>query len=240
MKIVVTILLTLALVNSQILPGTTTCCEENQITVSGSGRASGQPDVAEVSIRLQEKGTTTAEAVQALSAKTSQTLAVLTQNQISNQDYETGSLNVFPEYSFLNGRNEVIGQTASQSLTVRVRNLDAKGESVARLIDALAAVNGININSVTFDILDKTQLQTEARAAAFNDAKQKAEDFASAAGVRVGRVLTIDDNSFVSSPPIEFANVARLSVAASDSVQTSIPVGELEVSYSTNVVFQLR
>lgn len=149
-------------------------------------------------------------------------------------------MNVFPEYSFLNGRNEVIGQTASQSLTVRVRNLDAKGESVARLIDALAAVNGININSVTFDILDKTQLQTEARAAAFNDAKQKAEDFASAAGVSVGRVLTIDDNSFVSSPPIEFANVARLSVAASDSVQTSIPVGELEVSYSTNVVFQSR
>ena len=61
------------------------------------------------------------------------------------------------------------------------------------MIDALAQINSININSVTFDIYDKTPLQTQARAQAFKDAKEKAEDYVSFAGATVGNVMTIDD-----------------------------------------------
>lgn len=121
------VMLAIGLANSQIIAGTSTCCQENQIQVSGSGTASGQPDVAIISVRFQEKALTSAEAVKALSAKVSQALAIFAQNGVNSSSYETGSVNVFPEYSFVSGRSEVVGQTASQSLTARVRQLDAKG-----------------------------------------------------------------------------------------------------------------
>ena len=191
------VMLAIGIANSQIIAGTSTCCQENQIQVSGSGIASGQPDVAVISVRFQEKALTSAAAVKALSAKVSQALAIFAQNGVNGSSYETSSVNVFPEYNFVNGRNEIIGQTASQSLTARVRQLDAKGEKVARFVDAVAVINGINIDSVSFDIFDKTKLQTDARAAAFKDAKAKAEDYAASAGLSVGRVLTIDDSSTV-------------------------------------------
>ncbi len=84
-----------------------------------------------------------------------------------------------------------MGQQAQQSITITVLGLDSKGTKVGTLVDALAQVNGLSINQVSFDIKDKTPLQTQARASAFNDAKEKAADYASFAGLRAGRVLKI-------------------------------------------------
>lgn len=59
-------------------------------------------------------------------------------------------------------------------MTIRANNIDSKGQKIGILVDSLANINGVNIDSVTFDIADKTKLQTEARAAAFRDARAKA------------------------------------------------------------------
>lgn len=116
--------------------------------------------MAVVQIRFNEKGKTSADAVKALSAKVNQALDILKANGYGADAYETGSINVYPEYNYLNGRSEIIGQRASQSLTIRARGVDAKGQKVGTLVDALAQVDGINIDSVSFDIYDKTKLQT--------------------------------------------------------------------------------
>ena len=89
-----------------------------------------------------------------------------------------------------------------------------------------------------FDIFDKSGLQQSARAAAFADAKQKAEDYAEAAGVRVGTVITIVDGEFDSAPPIQFE--AQAFKLGSDAGRTEIPVGEIDVLYNIRVTFGLR
>lgn len=241
-KDIVLISLLVLLIQAQIIPTSVdTCCKTNQIQASGEGKASAQPDMAVISLRFSEKGKTSADAVKALSGKVNRALAVLKANGYGSDAYETGSINVYPEYNYQNGRSEVVGQQASQTLTVRVRNLDAKGQKVGVLVDALAQIDGINIDSVSFDIYDKTPLQTQARAAAFRDAKAKAEDYASFAGLSVGRVLTIDDFSYVAAPPLaEKRTFAVASMAVGGSSDTSVPVGEQDVSYSTTITFALR
>ena len=62
---------------------------------------------------------------------------------------------------------------------------------MATLIDALAKINGINIDSVTFDVSDKTSLETQARESAYLDAKIKAEDYASLAGKTLGKIVKV-------------------------------------------------
>lgn len=219
-----------------------TCCKNFQIQVSGQGTASAQPDVAILNINFNENGLTSSEAVKKLSNKVNLALAVLKANGYGADSYETSSLNVYAEYDYSVSPPRETGQRAQQSLTIKVRGLDEKGQKVATLIDALAKVDGLNINNVSFDIFDKTPLQTQARAAAFKDAKTKAEDYASFAGVSVGRILTIDDFSYVEAPPIEASGkvMAFAARASADSVGTAVPVGEQEVSYTTLITFDLR
>lgn len=162
--------------------------------------------------------------MQSLSSKLNTAIDTLVANGY-NGSYETNSLSVSPRYNFLNGRSEIIGQQASQSLTVTVRGLDAQGTKVGTLVDALADIDGLNINSVVFDIEDKTQLQTQARAAAFEDAKSKATDYATFAGLSLGRTLTVDDGARVEGAPIEVRLEAMSFAASGSATSTSVPVG---------------
>lgn len=178
--------------------------------------------------------------MKALSAKVTQALSILKANGYGDDSYETGSINVYPEYNYINGRSEIVGQTASQSLTIRARGVDPKGQKVGVLVDALAQVDGINIDSVSFDIYDKTKLQTQARADAYKDARQKAEDYASFAGLSLGRVLSIDDTNTVEAPPAYLNSFAGAPQAMKVSSSTSVPLGDLDVNYRTTVTYSLR
>lgn len=137
-----------------------------------------------------------------LSVKTRGLVLVLSLNGYTLDDYETSSISVYPQRSYINGQSVITGYRASQSFTITIDNLDADGDRVASLIDQLAILDGIQIDSVQFDIEDKTGLQTEARANAFRDAEQKADDYASFAGVQLGRVISIVDGQFVEAAPI--------------------------------------
>ena len=128
-----------------------------------------------------------------MSDKVNRAIAVLKANGYAANDYQTEGFYVSPKYKYTPSGSEIIGQQASQSLTIKVRNLDAKGQKVATLVDALAQINGVNLDSVSFDIFDKTPLQNQARADAFKDAKAKAEDYTQLAGLSLMRLVTIND-----------------------------------------------
>lgn len=112
---------------------------------------------------------------------------------ISQDSYETQSLNIRGNYNYASGRSQLVGYIATQNLLITVKNIDSKGTKVSALIDSLAKINGLEIQSVNFDILDKTSLQKLARERAFADAKLKAQDYAEFSGLKVGRVVTIGD-----------------------------------------------
>ena len=64
--------------------------------------------------------------------------------------------------------------------------IDEKGENIASLVDALGQINGISLNSINLNIKDKSSLQDAAREKAYQDALQKAQDYADLAGLTVG------------------------------------------------------
>ncbi len=101
-KISLCILLVLSLAYTQASSG---CCADNTIKVSGRGVSSALPDKATISISFSEKGTTSAEAVRALAKKVNQAIAILKANGYDSSSYETGTLNVYPEYNYLNGKS---------------------------------------------------------------------------------------------------------------------------------------
>lgn len=138
----------------------------------------------------------------------------------------------------MNGVNQVIGKQATQSILIKIRATTDIGVKVAALIDAFSPIDGINIDSVSFDINDKSSIQSQARAAAFKDARTKAEDYASFTGLTVGKIIAIEDLSYVS--PYLSSSTGLRGPGSSTYPGTSVPIGELETTYTTTVTFSLR
>ncbi len=80
----------------------------------------------------------------------------MTNNKVNSKDIETQSLSIFPQYEYPDGKQQLVGQTASQTLKVTVRNIDSKGGNLGTLIDQLVGINGIQFNNLIFDKEDKT------------------------------------------------------------------------------------
>lgn len=84
-----------------------------------------------------------------------------------------------------------------------------------------------------------------ARQKALEDARAKAEQLVKASGGKLGKVLTITDNTYYSMPgPIYYAReeAKGMGGVAVDSAATSnsLSPGETEVTVNVNVVYKIR
>ena len=155
---------------------------------------------------------------------------------ISSDDFSTQNLNIQQEVNFRDGERIVVGQQASQQLEVKVRGFDVTGSTVGRLIDAaVSGVDGLQINGVNFDRENKEEAFGQARRAAFEDAKEKAEQLAELSRQRLGQVITITDVAERRIFPVfrsVSADVAQVS-------GTQVPPGDVEVGTNVEVVWYL-
>jgi uncharacterized protein YggE len=96
---------------------------------------------------------------------------------------------------------------------------------VDELIGQLTFSDNIQIQSMSYDIDDKTSIYTQARKLAFEKAKQKAMELASLANLSLDKPLSISDQINYNSPvfpPMPYqANVYRAEMQVADSVGTS-------------------
>lgn len=209
-----------------------TCCSDSTVTVSGGGKANGLPDIATFSVTVSETGKTSKEASSAANIKSNQVLKILSNNNVPQTDIKTTQLNISPQYDWNNGVQTLKAQQASQTISVKLRNIKTDGTTIGALIDALATINNITISGITFDISDKSNLQKQARQSAYNDAKAKAQQYAQLSGMRLGDAITISDSSSSYNPPIFYAK------AAGDA-STPVLVGQLEVTNDVTLTFKL-
>jgi uncharacterized protein YggE len=99
-------------------------------------------------------------------------------HDISPSDYSTSSFSVSPAYNYTNGLSVLVGQRASQTISIKVRKLNENASAVGALINALSKVNGITVNGVSFDQSNRELGVKQARRAAFDSAKEKADHYA--------------------------------------------------------------
>ena len=103
------------------------------------------------------------------------------------------------------------------------------------LVDA-----GINrIDNVTFQSSKMADYESEARKLAIKQAKLKAEDYVSVLGQKVGRAMTISDNSQNNYPQPRYA--AMKMMESSDSApRETLAVGEINITANVSVSFILE
>ena len=206
------------------------------IEVSGTGEVTLEPDIATFSIQVSEKGETTKEAQRAANEKMGVLLSVLRANGTAEKDLKTTAITLRPSYIWVENKQVLDGQVAAQSLSVTVRDLAKLGS----IIDELATVSNISLNSIVLDKEDKSEGMAEARRLAVANARTKADLYAQESGTEVSNVVTISEFSTASNPYNPRMKVMAMASEAAYDMATEIPAGTLTLTATLSVVFEMR
>jgi len=216
------------------------------ISVSGVGDVMAVSDIATLSINLSYDGKTATEAQKLLNESITKTVDYLKSQKIEEKDIksEYGGLN--PKYSYdqvvcitypcPQKEPKIIGYTASQSITVKVRAVDTASE----IRTGLVAVGVNNISGPTFSIDDEDTFKDQARAKAIEDAQEKAEVLAKQLGVRLGKITSFSENSGGFYPMYD-AKVMMSGNASSEMAPApTLPKGENKITSNVNITYEIK
>ena len=208
--------------------------DQRVITVHGTGQVSGTPDVLEVVLGVDTRGKSAAEALNENSKLTIGVLAVLREAGVSEKDVQTTSLSIAPVYD--DDGEVVIAYAVSNHVEVELHDLDKAG----RLVDAAtkAAGDQIVVEGLYFSIDDTSDLVAHARADAVKRAKTQAQQLADAAGVELGELRSIVEESAPVGPPVELEKAAAPS-AGGEAVPPIQPGAET-LSVDVSLVYSIR
>jgi uncharacterized protein len=196
------------------------------IVVSGEGTVSVAPDYAEITAGVTTRAKTAKEATDANSKLMTAVIAALADGGIAKKDIQTSQFSVQPIYTTqANTEPKLTGFSASNQVTVTIRQIDKVGEIADRLLSAGAT----NIGNLAFLHSDMSKLLDQARESAVADARRKAELYARASGVTLGRVVLINENSTY-APFAKAVRSAAFAAAApiatgEDTLRVDITVG---------------
>ena len=221
--------------------GSTSGSIQNSISVSGEGKITAVPDIVRINAGVSEMADTTKEAQDKANEKLTKIIDILKEHDVPERNIQTSNLSFRPEYDWKgdDGR-KLIGQRVSQTLTIKIPGIDKDAERVTNILDALGVINGLEMNSVNFDIEDKKDFFSQAREQAFEKALQKAEELAEFGDVTLGKPITISEGT-VQYRPMAYQNFAMKEMAMDAGMGgSSLPAGELDVTASVNVIFEIR
>lgn len=212
----------------------------NSISVAASGEAFLKPDTLTMRIGVSEKAATTKKAIEAANTKINEVRALVLKSGVAEKDVQTSSLSLYPDYDYNNGTQVLIGQQASQTLTVKMRDIGEDAAKAASLIDNVATINNITLNSINFSAEDDAAAVTAARQEAMDKAKAKAEELAAAAGVSVLAPISITESTDSYSTPTYYARSYAEAAVFDDAGDTEISTGELGVSVNVSVLYAIE
>jgi uncharacterized protein YggE len=206
--------------------------DEVLVQVSASGRADSRPDEARFTVGADTIAPTSREASERNSATINKVAAALRRLGVKEDDLQTRSITLARiDYGPNRGRFQ-----ANNLIEIKVRDIKRAGEALAAITDAGANVlSGPNLR-----VSDPENAGRSAYAAAYRNARGRAEAYAQAAGLKVARVLAIrDSGEGGGGPSYPYPEEGLMDAQARAVTQVSAPPPPVQPGISTRQV-QIR
>ena len=202
--------------------------DSRQVTVVGTGQVQGTPDTltANVSIEFTARDVTTA--MNQTSDRQQAVINALVNAGIDHNDIRTTQVTLQPQFGPDN-TSQITGYRAGNSIDVKIRNLATASNMLALIVST--GGDATRINSVNYSIDDDSRLVKDARARAFQDAKDRAQQYAQLSGLTLGKVISISE----AAPTPPTPTPAPRAMAAPVPLQP----GQQTVGFSVTVVWEL-
>ena len=192
--------------------------DETLLTVTASGRADTRPDEARLQLGVQSDAASAGEASRLNREKMDKVTAALSQLGVKPDDLQTRNLSL----SRINYGAERGRYRAYNTVEVTMRDMARVGEAVTAVTEAGANV----LSGPDLRVSDREAANTSAYAAAYRAARSRAEAYAGAAGLKIGRVLAIRDGGEAGSIVMD-ANMAMEAASV-----TPPPMARMSVPFS--------
>ncbi|OBK72646.1 SIMPL domain-containing protein [Mycobacterium sp. 1274761.0] len=202
-----------------------------QVTVVGSGEVQGRPDTLNANVSIEASAPDVTTAMNQTSERMQAVIDALVNSGIDRNDIATTNVTLQPQYG--GGDNSaIVAYQASNSITVKIRNLNNASQTLGLI--GTTGGDATRISSVSYAIDDDSQLVKDARTRAFDDAKDRAEQYAQLAGLTLGKVISISESSGTTPPTPIPTPMPRAAMEA-------VPVqpGQQTVSFSVTVIWEL-
>ena len=205
---------------------------EHTISVSGLGRVTTVPDVADVRVGVTITRVKVRDAQAAAATAMQGVIAALRKAGIADKDIQTTSLSLQPVYDYSSNGNppRLTGYQIVNAVQATVRKLD----TISDVVDGALAAGATTLDGITFRVDDPSAAEAQARDAAMKDARAKADALAKAAGVSITGVSSISEQSGSVPVPVPYYAAGA---QADKSASTPIAVGTNEVDVSVGVVY---
>lgn len=212
-----------------------------RINVTGEGEVTAAPDMALINLTVLREADTARAALDANTKAMAEVLAAMKGAGIADKDLQTSGFSIQPRYVYpdsslsSNEGPKIIGYSVVNSLGVRLRDLAKTGDVLDQ-----AVTLGVNQGGdIQFVKDDTASLLEEARKKAVENAIAKAKTMAAVAGVSLGRVLDMSEQTYQPGPiPIMRAEMAMAKMA--DSAPVPLATGENAYKVTVNVTFEIK
>jgi uncharacterized protein YggE len=205
-----------------------------RLDLTATGEVTRVPDVAVISTGVVTKAATAGAAIQDAANRMDRVLAALKRAGVADRDVQTSSVSLNPEYRYVeNQPPQLTGYTASNTLTVRFRDIRNSG----KILDALVGEGANQINGPNLTIDKPEAALDEARANAIAAGRARAELYAKSLGMRVARVVSVAENGGYAVPP---PAPPMPMYARAEQADSKIVPGEQKLQVSVAMTFELQ
>ena len=206
------------------------------VSVSGSGQAFLEPDIAYIYLGVHTEKLTASEAVAENNTQTETMIQALRDFGIDAKDIRTTNFSIWPSDKYDPATGLPTGEKTymvDNTVYVTVRELDRLGD----LLDTVVTAGANTVNSIQFDVAEKDAALKDARAQAVKDAQSKAQELAEAAGLSLGEIHSIEFFDNQPYPMFEGKGGGGRDVAAS-----AVPIqpGQLTFTVTVSVSYALK
>lgn len=219
--------------------------QQQGIWVSAEGKVTAVPDVVILSLGVEALKPTVAEAQAAATEAMDRLVQALKDQGIDEKDIQTQYFNISEDRRWVEplpgetGKEQVVGYRVTNTVTAKLREVDKAGA----VIDAVVTAGGdlTRINSIGFTVDEPRPYYEKARDEAIEYAQAKAKQLADKAGVTLGKITYMTENTYFPGPIYRNYAVGDSGMAVpAPAIETSISAGELEISANVQIAYAIE
>jgi uncharacterized protein YggE len=224
----------LALVLSACAPASSSTISLRNISVNGTGTIYLTPDIAYINIGVHTEAPDVGQAVDSNNQKSQAVVQAIKSLGVEAMDIQTTNFSVYnsPQYDPMTGLQTGTTYMVDNTVYVTMRDLVKLGD----LLDASIQAGANNINSVSFDVADKTSSVQQARLLALENAHTLATELAAGAGVTLGAVQTLSYYDYAPSPYYGMGG------GGADSAASVAPInpGQMQLTVNVSITYEIK
>jgi uncharacterized protein YggE len=208
------------------------------LVVSGNGTISLNPDIAYIYIGVHTDDVDLSNGVSKNNAQAQALVDALKKAGVDGKDIQTSNFSVYSNNN--GGFDKTTGQpipnginySVDNTVYVTVRDLT----HIGTLLNAAVSSGANSINSISFDVADKTAAMEQARQKAMTNASNLATELAKTAGVKLGEIQNVTYSDISPSPYYGMGGGG----AAAPNASVPIQPGQTQISVTVSVTYTIK